>query len=686
MKQKTSFFITIFLVFVLCASAQEKLKIKISDFDIDEPGLKSAWTHLKMGDKYFKAGKGTFPEAILEYQFALQYNRYNPAINYNIGVCCLYSDKQGEALGYFQKAFEFDNNIAPDIHLLLGRAYQYNYQFDKAIKEYQIYLEALTEKEKKKLDFDIERWMQECRNGIELMKDTLRVEITNIGNNVNSKKDDYNSVISKNEKRMYFTSRRPFYARPDRNYFDNKFNEDIYVSYYEDGNWGLAQNLGRTVNSKYNDAVLTISSDAQKLFLYRGVKRKGDFYVSEAKKDKWTSPKRFSGKFNSPSSRETTLNFNEDGSKAVFVSSDKKESIGGTDIFFIRKGTNDKWGEPVNLGVTVNTAYDEEGVYIDSVGNTLYFSSTGHNSMGGYDIFKTTMDEKGNWSEPVNLGFPINSPYNDLFYIPTGDTAVSYFSSVRQDGYGYMDIYKITYLPPPEPEIIEEEPEPLVDTVFIVVTDTVKIEEPEPEFIVRGSVLNSKDSSPVVAKLEVIDMDINQVVATTISDRNDGYYSVKLKEKKDYGIEITAQGYLVYLDILEVEEDSESNEFFRNFLLKPIEVGEKIILKNIFFEFGKAVLTSDSYIELGSVLKLMSTNPGLRIEISGHSDNVGSYAFNQKLSEQRAKAVVDYLVGLGIEPARLEYAGYASSQPVANNDTEEGRAQNRRVEFKILSK
>jgi len=658
MIQKVFFFITIFLVSVLCASAQEKIKIRASDFDIDEPGLQSAWNHLKMGDKYFKEGKGTFPEAITEYQFALQYNRYNPALNYNIGLCCLYSDKQGEALSYFQKAFEFDNNIAPDIHLLLGRAYQFSYQFDKAIEEFQVYMKALTEKEKKKLDFNIERWMQECRNGIELMKDTLRLEITNIGNNVNSKQDDYNSVIPKNEKRMYFTSRRPFYARPDRNYFDNKFNEDIYVTYYEDGKWGLAQNL----------------------FLYRGVKRKGDFYVSEARKDKWTSPNRLSGKFNSSSSRETTLNFNEDGSKAVFVSSNKKESIGGTDIFIIQKGANDKWGKPVNIGATINTINNEEGVFIDSVGNTLYFSSTGHNSMGGYDVFKTTMDEKGNWSEPKNMGFPINSPYDDLFYVPTGDTAVSYLSSVRQDGYGYMDIYKITYLPPPEPEIIEEEPEPVIDTVKIIEP------EPKPLFIVRGSVLNSKDSSPVVAKLEVIDMDINQVAATTISDRSDGFYSLKLDEKKDYGIEITAQGYLVYLDILEVEKDSESNEFFRNFLLKPIEVGEKIILKNIFFEFGKAVLTSDSYIELGRVLKLMSTNPGLRIEISGHSDNVGSYAYNQKLSEQRAKAVVDYLVGLGIDFARLEYKGYASSQPVATNDTEEGRAKNRRVEFKILSK
>lgn len=685
MKQKTFSLIVIFLFFIICTSAQEKLKIKRSVFDIDEPGLQSAWNHLRMGDKFFKNGKGSFPDAIKEYQYALQYNRYNPELNYNIGVCCLYSDKQADALGYFQKAFEFNNNVAPDIHLLLGRAYQYNYQFDKAIKEYKTYIEELTLKEKKKLDIDTERWVEECRNGIELMKDTLRVEITNIGNGVNSKHDDYNSVISKNEKRMYFTSRRPFYARPDRNYFDNKFNEDIYVSYYENGNWGLAQNLGKTVNSKYNDAVLTITPDARNLFLYRGVKGKGDYYVSEANGDKWKSPKRFSGKFNS-SSRETTLNFTEDGNKAVFVSSNKKESIGGTDISFIKKGPNNKWEKPVNLGETVNTVYDEECVFIDSAGNTLYFSSTGHNSMGGYDIFKTTLDENGIWSKPVNLGFPINSPYDDLFYVPTGDTAVSYFSSVRKDGFGDLDIYKITYLPPPEPVEIVEEPEPFVDTVIVIVTDTVRIEEPEPEFIIRGSVLNSKNSSAVMAKLDVIDMDVNQVIATTVSNRSDGYYSIKLKKKKDFGIEITAQGYFVYLDIIEVEKDSESNEIFQNFLLKPIEVGVKIVLKNIFFEFGKAVITPDSYAELGSVLKLLNTNPELRIEISGHTDNVGSYAYNQKLSGQRAKAVVDYLAGLGIDIARLEYVGYASSQPVATNDTEEGRAQNRRVEFKILSK
>ncbi|MCK5839531.1 MAG: OmpA family protein, partial [Bacteroidales bacterium] len=371
----------------------------------------------------------------------------------------------------------------------------------------------------------------------------------------------------------------------------------------------------------------------------------------------------------------------------------KPEGFGRKDIYYTQlkiKGNREKldYEDASNLGAVINTPYDENGVFMDVDGKTLYFSSKGHNTMGGYDVFKTTMDEKGNWSEPENMGFPINSPYDDLFYVPTGDTAVSYLSSVRQDGYGYMDIYKITYLPPPEPEIIEEEPEPVVDTVVIIITDTVKITEPEPkpDFIVRGSVLNSKDSSPVVAKLEVIDMDINQVAATTISNRTDGFYSLKLSEKKDYGIEITAQGFLVYLDILEVDEGSESDEMFRNFLLKPIEVGEKVILKNIFFEFGKAVLTSDSYIELGRVLKLMSTNPGLRIEISGHSDNVGSYAYNQKLSEQRAKAVVDYLVSLGIDPDRLEYVGYASSQPVATNDTEEGRAKNRRVEFKILSK
>ena len=212
------------------------------------------------------------------------------------------------------------------------------------------------------------------------------------------------------------------------------------------------------------------------------------------------------------------------------------------------------------------------------------------------------------------------------------------------------------------------------------------VEKPDPSIILLGTVLDESDISPVLAKIEIIDMEDNEVIATSISDRDEGNYSIKLKEKKNYGVEITAQGYMLYLDIINIPEDFERKEIIRNFVLKKVKVGEKIILKNIFFETNKAVLTPDSYVELGRVLKLLESNPTLRIEISGHTDNVGSFAVNQRLSEARAKAVVDYLIGQEVNESRLEYAGYAFSQPIAPNDTPDGRAKNRRVEFKILSK
>ena len=494
---------------------------------------------------------------------------------------------------------------------------------------------------------------------------------------------------------MYFTSRRQYPPNAKRNSFDNKFNEDIYVSYFGNGIWELSQNAGKSINSKFNDAALAISSDEQQLYIYSGVKRKGDMYVSNYRRGKWGSPSALPGKFNSRD-RETTLSITADEQTLFFVSTSKKNSVGGSDIFYTTMKSNGTWNKPQNLGTTINTPYDEEAVYIEQDGSILYFSSKGHNTMGGFDIFKSTLDDNKQWTKPQNLGFPVNSADDDLFYITTSDTAASYFTSIREDTYGDRDIYKITYLPPPIeedtlPEIVEE-PEPVIDTIRFIVTDTIRIvqevpvEKPDPSIILLGTVLDESDISPVLARIEIIDMDDNEVIATSISDRDEGNYSIKLKEKKNYGVEITAQGYMLYLDIINIPEDFERKEIIRNFVLKKVKVGEKIILKNIFFETNKAVLTSGSHIELGRVLKLLESNPTLRIEISGHTDNVGSFAVNQRLSEARAKAVVDYLIGEEVNESRLEYSGYAFSQPIAPNDTPDGRAKNRRVEFKILSK
>lgn len=693
-------FTSIFLFILFAGSTyflegQYKVKIYKEDFRTDEPGFETAWLKVKQGNKFYKTGIGTYNKALEMYQIALQYNLYHPELNYKMGICCLFTDKKMEALSYFNRAYEFNPEVAPDIHFMIGRGYHHNLQFKNSAGEYKKYLEGLSEKEQKKIRHHIEKLIQECKDGEIIVQDTLRVEIINIGNNINSSEDDYNAVITTNGNRMYFTSRRQYPPNAKRNRFDDKFNEDIYVSYFGNGIWELSQNAGKSINSKFNDAALAISSDAQQLYIYSGVKRKGDLYVSNYRRGKWGSPSALPGKFNSRD-RETTLSITADGKTLFFVSTSKKNSVGGSDIFYTTMKSNGIWNKPQNLGTTINTPYDEEAVYIEPDGSTLYFSSKGHNTMGGFDIFKSMLDDNKQWTKPQNLGFPVNSADDDLFYITTSDTAVSYFTSIRKNTYGDRDIYKITYVPPPVeedtlPEIVEE-PEPVIDTIKFIVIDTIRIvqevpvEKPDPSIILLGTVLDESDISPVLAKIEIIDMDDNEVVATSISDRDEGDYSIKLKEKKNYGVEITAQGYMLYLDIINIPEDFERKEIIRNFVLKKVKVGEKIILKNIFFETNKAVLTPDSYVELGRVLKLLESNPTLRIEISGHTDNVGSFAVNQRLSEARAKAVVDYLIGQEVNESRLEYAGYAFSQPIAPNDTPDGRAKNRRVEFKILSK
>jgi outer membrane protein OmpA-like peptidoglycan-associated protein len=203
--------------------------------------------------------------------------------------------------------------------------------------------------------------------------------------------------------------------------------------------------------------------------------------------------------------------------------------------------------------------------------------------------------------------------------------------------------------------------------------------------LMKGTITDSETGRPVFAKMDIIDTEISRIVATTTSDSTGGYF-IRIPLPKRYGVEIVARNYMLNLDIVDLAKESYRSEITRDFKLEPIEIGAKMILKNIFFEFGKSTLKSESYIQLDNVVLLLQSTPGLHIEISGHTDNVGSAKTNQKLSEDRSRAVVDYLVSRGIDLSRLEFKGYGFSQPVASNSTADGRSQNRRVEFKITGK
>ena len=686
MKRYRCVFVTLLLVGTMGLYAQQNIKIDKKEFNIEEQGFDEAWDHVKEAEVLFSEGVGTYGKALESYKLAALYNTYNPQLNYKMGVCCIFSEKKLDALNYFKKAYEFKNDVASDINLLLGRAYHFNHEFDRAIEEYKNYRDNLTEKESKNNEINIEKLIEECENGKKLVTEMVSVAITNIGGNVNSKYDDYNPLVTSSGNRMYFTSRRESILTDQRNVTDNKFNEDIYVSFFRNGKWENAQNVGKKLNSDYNDAALAISDNDSILYVYNGNSNNGDIFESSYKKGSWSNPKKMSGKFNS-GDRETTLSFDAEKKTVYFISASKKNTLGGTDIFVSRKNEKAKWGKPENAGPVINTPYDEEAVFLHPNGKTLFFSSKGHNSIGGFDIFMTTMMDDGGWSIPQNIGFPINSAGDDLFYSTYNDSTSAFFSSMREDSYGFMDIYEITYIP----ELVYVDTIPEAEEILDVELEVLAFEGEVPDeidhsIVLKGIVSDREDSIPLMARLEIIDLDINDIIATSISDKESGNYSIRLEEKKNYGVEITSQGYMLFLDIVSIPSDYEESELNRNFSLQKVKVGEKVILKNIFFELNKAMLTSASYEELGRVLKLLESNPTVRIEVSGHTDNVGSYEVNQRLSEARAKAVVDYLIGNGIDSARLEYAGYAFSQPVATNDTDDGRAQNRRVEFEILSK
>lgn len=687
MKRIRYVFLTMLLVVFISVDAQQNIKIDKKDFKIKEEGFKEAWEHVKEADKLFSSGIGTYGDALEQYELASAYNTYNSQLNYKMGVCCVYSEQKRDALNYFKRAYEFNNDVASDIHLLLGRAYHFNHQFERAKEEYETFRDSLTEKERKKNTIDLDKLIQECINGSALMDKMASAAVTNLGNTVNSPYDDYNPLIASSGNRMFFTSRREHVLDNTRNPLDNKFNEDIYVSFFRNNQWEQAQNAGKKINSMYNEAALSLTDGDSLLYIYYGNSDDGDIYVSEFKKGNWGSPKKVSGKFNS-GQRETTLSFDAHKKTVYFISASKKSTLGGTDIFISRKDEKGKWGKPENLGPTINTPFDEEAVFLHPDGKSLFFSSKGHNSMGGFDIFKSTLLENGEWSAPQNMGFPINSAGDDLFYSTYHDSTSAYISSMREDSYGMMDIYKVSYIP----ELVyddflpEAEEYPEVELAWLSFPEEGPVEDINRSILLKGIVSDREDSVPLMARLEIIDMDINDVIATSLSDKETGSYSIRLEEKKNYGVEITCQGYMVFLDIINIPPDTDTSEIITNFALQKVKVGEKVILKNIFFELNKATLTPASYEELGTVLKLLESNPTLRIEISGHTDNVGSFEVNQRLSEARAKAVVDYLIGNGIDSDRLEYAGYAFSRPVATNNTAEGRAQNRRVEFEILSK
>lgn len=591
----------------------------------------------------------------------------NLKANFDAGYAHLITINKDLAVQYFMRVYAINKDYRFDIEYQIGRAYQFGLEFDKALEFYAKYKEKLAANPNTKDKFVVradvvDRNIYECQNGKEFVASPKNFSIVNIGREINSEWDDFAPVLNEAEDEIVFTSRRREGNVNENVDLDNKPFEDIFTSKKVNGAWTQAKNIGTSVNTASHDSNLAMSADG-KMLLVCSDKGNGDIFYCERQPDNtWGALKPLPGSINSDY-EEKSAAFSRD-QKTIYFSSNRPGGFGGIDIYKATKDSKGNWGNIKNLGPVINTEENDDAPFIDYDDKTLYFSSLEHKGMGGYDIFKSVLDGKDSWSEPENLGYPINTPDNDIFYVHTKDGKRGYYSSVRQDALGYEDIYVITV---PDKNQETEEPKRKIPLKYVV------------------RVIDATNKKNIEAKVTLQGAADNIVVGSL--SRTPGVYEFKVADAKDYKLSIEAEGFMFVNETVALEGTAETEVVvMRTVELKKLETGFVSVLRNLYFDFNKATFKQESYTELNKLERMLQQNTAMKVEIGGHTDIVGTKAYNKILSQKRAEAVKDYLTKKGVDSRRITAVGYGATKPLASNDDEEdGRELNRRVEFKVLS-
>lgn len=636
----------------------------------------------RAGDVYYKQARPLLEKA-------QEFNPNNALLNYMLGVVSFNLNPQSpDAVKYLEKAQSLNSPLPADANFFLGWAYQYQLKWDEAIKSYQAQLSILSKDVKGNAVQieDLNKKINECKTGKLQMANPQRIFIDNLGAAINTSYPEYSAFITADESMMVLTSRRQNSTGGKIDEQDKWPFEDLYQSVKVNGKWTEARNFGPIVNSEEHDATAGLSADGTTMFIFKFKEKDGgDIYMSNLVGNTWSKPEHLNKNINSKD-HESSVSLTYDGKRLYFIS-DRDGGLGDRDIYYSDKDAKGEWGPAVNAGPVLNTKYAEESVFIHPDGKTIYFSSKGHANMGGFDLFKSVF-ENGKWSEPENLGYPINGPDDDVFFVISGSGHHGYFASSKQGGFGDKDIYRITFLGPEKAPLLMNE-----DNLLASVTAPVsefkaeKIVSSGPKMtILKGVITDEQNKQPLEASIELIDNTKNEVIAVFKSNSTTGKYLVSLPSGKNYGIAVKKEGYLFHSENFDLPEIANFQEVEKNIELKRIDIGKTITLRNIFFDFDKATIRPESANELDRLIKLLTENPTIKIELGSHTDSKGSDDYNQKLSQSRSQSVVTYLIGKGISGERLVAKGYGETVPIAPNDTEEGRQLNRRTDFKILSK
>ncbi|NOQ26289.1 MAG: OmpA family protein [Bacteroidales bacterium] len=610
-------------------------------------------------------------------QKAIKYD--NKFVEANIVLAEIYIEK-GErvnALVSFKNAISIDPEFYRGIYFSLAQLEMLENEFESA----KLYLEKyLSYKNLKPVSISqAKRKLESCNFAIKAIKNPVPFNPINLGENINTEYDEYWPTLTADEQTLIITRLIPKdlgkeLVSNNENITEkemtptnqkvlpdfNKVQEDFYISVKENDFWTKAINVGKPLNTKGNEGAQTILVDGRVMYFTACNRKDGkgrcDIYQSHKVNGEWNTAVNLGAPVNSEN-WEAQPSISPDGKTLYFVSN-RKGGYGQKDIWMSIIMKDGRWSKPINLGENVNSVGQEQSPFIHPDNRTLYFATDGKIGMGGFDLYKVSKNDDGTWSKPINLGYPINTASDEIGLIVNAQGNKAFFSSDRLNNKG-RDIFEF---------------------------ELYKEARPTPVSYIKGKVYDSENKNKLKANFELISLETNEIIMQAESDPNTGEFLVCIPSDIDYALNVSKDKYLFYSDNFSLKGVYDIlDPFLKDVPLNPIKPGQKIVLHNIFYASDSFELMDKSVAELTKLLEFMNKNIGLKIEISGHTDNIGTSEYNINLSNNRAKSVYDYLVEKGISAKRLSFKGYGESQPLSTNETESGKSENRRTEIKIIS-
>jgi outer membrane protein OmpA-like peptidoglycan-associated protein len=582
---KRTLLLILLTAFLFTESNAQNVEFNAANFLSKPVEFAQAKNDLDEGMRLFKEGTIRYKRALPLLEKANEFNPNNAMLNYNIGVCYMYSSFKNKAKTHFEKSYDLNNNVADDIHYWLGMSNHLSNNWEKARIEYQKHKDFVLKTKDEKELIKIDKRLEEVRIGQERVKKPVKVKIENLGPEINSPYTDYGPIISADEDVLMFTSRRPGTTsgpEGDKDDLIDEYWEDIYQSFSFGSKWTKAKNIGPPVNTDVHDATNNLSPTGEKLLINIDDQGQGDIYECDLVNLQWSKPSRMKDPVNTKF-HESSATINQ-GLDTLFFISERPGGYGKRDIYMaVKDPKSNKWGNLTNAGPILNTEYDEEGVFLMPDGKTMYFSSQAHTSMGGFDIYKSTK-VNGQWTKPENIGYPINTSDDDVFFVISANGLHGYYASYKNDGFGEKDIYLVTFLDSDSPEdsvAVKKQEGPLV----------IKGKKTPTSALLKGLVVDQYNQAPIEnATIEIIDTESNEIIERFTTEELSGYYGVWVPSQKTLIATVSAPSYKSKMDTIKVPSSTGDLQIDKNFALITKSDVTAIIKGKVFDALNKKPL------------------------------------------------------------------------------------------------